>query len=45
MIKWIYNNVYLENKELLFIICVIILIIIIALTFYFVGKELKNESK
>lgn len=45
MIKWIYNNVYLENKELLFIICVIILVIIIALTFYFVGKELKNESK
>ena len=45
MIKWIYNNVYLENKDLLFIICVIILIMIIILTFYFVGKELKNESK
>ncbi len=44
MIKWIYNNVYLENKELLFIISVIVLVIIIILTFYFVGKELKNES-
>ena len=44
MIKWIYNNVYLENKELLFIISIIILIIIIVLTFYLVGKELKNES-
>ena len=45
MIKWIYNNIYLENKELLFIIAVIVIIMIIILTFYFVGKELKNESK
>ena len=44
MVKWIFNNIYLENKELLFIVSVIVLITIIALTFYFVGKELKNES-
>ena len=45
MIKWIYSNFFLENKEILFIISIIVILIIIFLTFYFVGKELKNENK
>ncbi len=44
MIKWIYRNIYLENKELLFYISIIILILIILVTIYLVYKELKNES-
>ena len=42
MIKWIYNNVYLENHELLFYIAVSIIILIIIITIYLVRKELKN---
>lgn len=45
MIKWIYSNFFLENKEILFIISIIIILVIVFLTFYFVGKELKNENK
>ncbi len=45
MIRWIYDNMFLEHKELLFIISVIIILLIIIFTFYYVGKELKNESK
>ncbi len=42
MIKWIYNNVYLENHELLFYIAVSIIVLIIIITIYLVRKELKN---
>ena len=42
MIKWIYNNVYLENHELLFYIAISIIVLIIIITIYLVRKELKN---
>lgn len=45
MIEWLYNSLYLEHKELLFIISVIVIIMIIIFTFYLVNKELKNDSK
>ena len=44
MIRWIYNSVYLDNKELLFYISVAVIILIILITIYFVCKELHNES-
>ncbi len=42
MIRWIYNNVYLENQELLFYIAIAIIVLIILITIYLVRKELKN---
>ena len=45
MIKWIYNNVYLENHELLFYIAISIIVLIIIITIYLVRKELKNVHK
>ncbi len=44
MIRWIYNNVFLENKEVLFYVSVAIIILIILITIYLVCKELHNES-
>ena len=43
MFKWIFNSLYLEHQETLFIISIIVIILIIAITFYFVLKELKNN--
>ena len=45
MIKWIYNNVYLENHELLFYIAISIIVLIVIITIYLVRKELKNVHK
>ena len=42
MIRWIYNNAYLENQELLFYIAIAIIVLIILITIYLVRKELKN---
>ena len=42
MIKWIYNNVYLENQDLLFYIAMGVIISIILITIYLVHKELKK---
>ena len=45
MIRWIYNNVFLENKEVLFYVSVAIIILMILITIYLVCKELHNESR
>ncbi len=45
MIKWVFNNYYLEGRDTLFYIAVGVLLLIILLTIYFVCKELKNENK
>ena len=44
MIKWIYNGNYLENKDLLFLIATLIIILIIIVTFILVWKELKHHE-
>ena len=43
MVKWYFQNYFLENKELLFYICVCIILLIMAITIYLVCKELKND--
>ncbi len=45
MVKWIFNNIYLENKELLFYISMAVIVLIIIITIYLVCKELHNESR
>ena len=44
MVKWIYEDNYLENKDMLFIICSIIIIVMIVITFYFVFKKVKRND-
>ena len=45
MINWYFQNYFLENKDLLFYVCIGILLLIILLTIYFVKKELKDDHK
>lgn len=48
MIKWYYNSSFLENKELLFIISVTVILLIILITIcfdYYVLKRCKRENK
>lgn len=45
MIKWIYNNFFIKDNELLFYIYLISILLIIILTIYLVVKELKNVNK
>ena len=45
MISWYFQNYFLENKDLLFYVCIGILLLIILLTIYFVKKELKDDHK
>ena len=44
MIKWIYNDIFLEKQETLFVISMIIIIMIIISTIYLVHRELKNSK-
>lgn len=44
MVKWIYNSLFLEHQELLFIISIIVIIIIIVVTIYLVYHELKRGN-
>lgn len=43
MIKSFYNNAYLENNSVLFIVSLIIIILIIILTIVFVYLELRKN--
>ena len=43
--KYIFNESYINDNELVFWIYVSLLILIIILTVFFVKKELKNEHK
>ena len=45
MISWYFQNYFLENKDLLFYVCIGILLLIILATIYFVKKELKDDHK
>jgi len=42
VVKWIFNNEYLEQNELLFYIAVTVIILVIAITIYLVTKELRK---
>ena len=42
MLKWIFNNSFLENHELLFYISAALTLIFIIITIYLVRKELKK---
>ena len=42
MFNWYFNDYFIENK-LLFYICLVIIILIVLATIYFVYKELKNN--
>ena len=42
MFKWYFNDIFIENKQLLWI-SIGILLIIILLTVYFVYKELRGN--
>lgn len=44
MLKWIFDSIYLEDKCLLFIVCVVIIVVIIIMTSVFVIKELRGEK-
>jgi hypothetical protein len=44
MVKWYFQNYFLENKELLFYVGVGIILLIIIITIYLVCKELKNDN-
>ena len=44
MIKWIYNDIFLEKQETLFVISMIIIIMIIISTIYLVHRELKKSK-
>ncbi len=44
MLKWIFDSIYLEDKYLLFTICVIIILAIIITTGILVIKELRREK-
>lgn len=43
--KYIYNNLYISNNEMIFYIYLAFMIIIMILTIIFVKKELKNENR
>ena len=45
MVKWYFQNYFLENRELLFYICLGIILLIIIFTAYLVRKELKDDNK
>lgn len=45
MIKWIYNNFFIMENEILFYLYLIVIVLIILLTIYLVVKELKNVNK
>ncbi len=42
MFEWIYRNIFLEKQEILFYVCVGVLILIILATIYLVNKELRK---
>ena len=44
MIKWIYEKIFLEQHDTLFITSMIIIILIILVTIYLVRKELKYDA-
>jgi len=41
-IKWIFNWAFIKEEEILFIICVILILLMFLLSFIFVKKELKK---
>lgn len=41
-IKWIFNNTFIKEHEIFFIICLISILIIFLLSFIFVKIELKK---
>ena len=43
--KWIFNKIYLENKEILFCSVIIIFILIILFAIIMAFKEVKNANK
>ena len=43
MIKWIYDKMFLEHHEVLFIVSMIVIVLIILTTIYLVMKELKYD--
>lgn len=45
MIKCIYNSYFIKGNEILFYTYLLIIVLIILLTIYFVVKELKNVNK
>lgn len=45
MIKWYYNKIFLEHQELLFIICMVILVLIVLATIYFDHQVLKGHKR
>ena len=42
LFEWIYNKVFLERQETLFIVCIIILALIIIATVFMARKELRK---
>ena len=44
MIKWIFNEVYINSNKMLFIIYTISMILIILITIYLVSKSLKENK-
>ena len=44
MIKWIYEGRFLENKDLLFYLALLVIILIIVVTFILAWKELKHHE-
>lgn len=43
--KFIFNNIFIHNNEVLFYVYLAIMLIIIAFATYVTYKEVKNESK
>lgn len=44
MIKWIYQNYFLEGKEILFIISIFIILMMIIITFFLVRFVLRGNK-
>lgn len=43
--KYIYNNIFISNNEMIFYIYLASMIIIMITTIIFVKKEIKNENR
>lgn len=44
MIKWIYDIIFLEHRELLFIISNIIILLMIIITIFLIKNEVKRSN-
>lgn len=45
MVKWIFDNFFIKNQEIIFIVFIISMLLMIILTCLFVRNEIKNDNK